>query len=207
MPTRPLPAIAGLLLAAAPVAAAELKIGYVDFQRALNEVEEGKIAKANLKRDFDDKQKQLDKDKTDLDRLQAEFEKQAGVMSDEAKRDKAMEIDRRMREAQGKAMGFQKELSDREREVTRGMFDRMLTLTREIADADGLTYVFDKNSLLVAPPAADITNELVRKYNERFKPGEEKKKSAAPKKGEKKDEGAKKGESAKKSPKKEEAQQ
>ena len=206
MSTRRLSALAGLLLAAAPVAAAELKIGYVDFQRALNEVEEGKIAKANLKRDFDDKQKQLDKDKTDLERLQAEFEKQAGVMSEEAKRDKAIEIDRRMREAQGKAMGFQKELSDREREVTRGMFDRMLTLTREIADADGLTYVFDKSSLLVAPPAADVTNELVRKYNERFKPGEEKekKKAAAPKK---KDEGAKKGESTKKSPKKEEAQQ
>jgi len=192
MRTPPLAAaLAGLLLSAAPAAADELKIGYVDFQRALNEVEEGKVAKASLKRDFDDKQKQLDKDKAELERLQAEFEKQAGVMSDEAKRDRALEIDRRMREAQGKAMGFQKDLSDREREVTRAIFDKMLNLTREIASADGLTYVLDKNSLLVAPPAGDITNELVRKYNERFKPSEEKKK-AAPKKGE-----AKKGEAKK----------
>ncbi|HSB20188.1 MAG TPA: OmpH family outer membrane protein [Anaeromyxobacteraceae bacterium] len=183
-------ALAGLLLSAAPASAAELKIGYVDFQRALNEVEEGQVAKATLKHDFDEKQKQLDKDKTELERLQAEFEKQAGVMSDDAKRDRAMEIDRRMREAQGKAMGFQKELSDREREVTRAIFDKMFSLTREIADADGLTYVFDKNSLLVAPPAGDITNELVRKYNERFKP--DAKKKAAPKKGE-----AKKGEAKK----------
>jgi outer membrane protein len=192
MRTPPLAAaLAGLLLSAAPAAADELKIGYVDFQRALNEVEEGKVAKASLKRDFDDKQKQLDKDKAELERLQAEFEKQAGVMSDEAKRDRALEIDRRMREAQGKAMGFQKDLSDREREVTRAIFDKMLNLTREIAEADGLAYVLDRNSLLVAPPAGDITNELVRKYNERFKPSEEKKK-AAPKKGE-----AKKGEAKK----------
>lgn len=192
MRTPPLAAaLAGLLLSAAPAAADELKIGYVDFQRALNEVEEGKVAKASLKRDFDDKQKQLDRDKAELERLQAEFEKQAGVMSDEAKRDRAMDIDRRMREAQGKAMGFQKDLSDREREVTRAIFDKMLTLTREIADADGLTYVLDRNSLLVAPPAGDITNELVRKYNERFKPSAEKAK-AAPKKGE-----AKKGEAKK----------
>jgi outer membrane protein len=112
-------------------------------------------------------------------------------MSDDAKRDRALEIDRRMREAQGKAMGFQKDLSDREREVTRAIFDKMLNLTREIAEADGLAYVLDRNSLLVAPPAGDITNELVRKYNERFKPSEEKKK-AAPKKGE-----AKKGEAKK----------
>jgi outer membrane protein len=192
MRTPPLAAaLAGLLLSAAPAAADELKIGYVDFQRALNEVEEGKVAKASLKRDFDDKQKQLDRDKAELERLQAEFEKQAGVMSDEAKRDRALEIDRRMREAQGKAMGFQKDLSDREREVTRAIFDKMLNLTREIAEADGLAYVLDRNSLLVAPPAGDITNELVRKYNERFKPSEEKKK-AAPKKGE-----AKKGEAKK----------
>jgi len=192
MRTPPLAAaLAGLLLSAAPAAADELKIGYVDFQRALNEVEEGKVAKASLKRDFDDKQKQLDRDKAELERLQAEFEKQAGVMSDEAKRDRALEIDRRMREAQGKAMGFQKDLSDREREVTRAIFDKILNLTREIAEADGLAYVLDRNSLLVAPPAGDITNELVRKYNERFKPSEEKKK-AAPKKGE-----AKKGEAKK----------
>jgi len=191
MRTPPLAAaLAGLFLSAAPAAAAELKIGYVDFQRALNEVEEGQVAKATLKHDFDEKQKQLDKDKAELERLQAEFEKQAGVMSDDAKRDRALEIDRRMREAQGKAMGFQKDLSDREREVTRAIFDKMFSLTREIADADGLTYVFDKNSLLVAPPAGDITNELVRKYNERFKPGDKKK--AAPKKGE-----AKKGEAKK----------
>lgn len=181
--------LAGMLLAAPPAGAAELKIGYVDFQRALNEVEEGKVAKANLKKDFDDKQKQLDRDKADLEKLQGEFEKQAMVMSDEAKRDKAIEIDRRMRETQGKLLGFQKELSDREREVTRGIFDKMFVLTREIAEADGFTYVFDKAGLLVAPPANDITNELVRKYNERFKPSD---KAAPAKKAEKKD--AKKGE-------------
>jgi outer membrane protein len=191
MRTTALAALAGLSLAALPAAAAD-KIGYVDFQRALNEVEEGKVAKASLKKDFDEKQKQLDKDKTELERLQAEFEKQSMVMSEEGKRDKALEIDRRMRETQGKLMGFQKELSDREREVTRAIFDKMFTLTREIADADGFNYVFDKAGLLVAPPANDITNELVRKYNARFKPGDkpaEKEKKA--RKDEKKDEAKK----------------
>jgi outer membrane protein len=185
-----LAALAGLLLCAAPAAAAELKIGYVDFQRALNEVEEGKAAKASLKKDFDEKQRQLDKDKAELERLQAEFEKQAMVMSDDAKRDKAVEIDRRMRETQGKLMGFQKELSEREREVTRAIFDKMFTLTHEIADADGFTYVFDKAGLLVAPPENDLTNELVRKYNVRYKPSEKEKKPA-PKKDDKKGEGKK----------------
>jgi outer membrane protein len=106
-------------------------------------------------------------------------------MSDEAKRDKAMEIDRRMRETQGKLMSFQKDLSDREREATRGIFDKMLGLTREIADADGFAYVFDRAALLVAPPAMELTNELVRKYNARFKPAAETEKKPAPEKAKK----------------------
>jgi len=168
-PTAVLPALAALLLAAP--AAAEVKIGYVDFQRALNEVEEGKGARASLKRDFDEKQKILDKEKADLERMQADFEKQATVMNDDAKRDRIVEIEKRGREAAMKLQQFQKELSEREREVTRGIFDKMVAITREISDAEGFTLVFEKNDsgLVVAPSSLDLTNELVRKYNGRHK--------------------------------------
>jgi outer membrane protein len=178
------PALAGLLLAAAPATAAELKLGYVDFQRALNEVEQGKTAKATLQKDFAEKQKVLDRDKTELEKMQAEFEKQATVLSEEAKRDKAVEIQRRMNEAQGRLVGFQKELSEREREATRAIFEKMEALVREIADAEGFTVVVEKNNagIIVAPPSLDLTNELIRKYNARFKVGD----AAAEKKPEKK---------------------
>ena len=183
------PALAGLLLAAAP-AAADVKVGYVDFQRALNEVEQGKAAKASLQKDFADKQKVLDKDKTDLEKMQADFEKQAAVLSDEAKRDKAMEIQRRMNEAQGRLVGFQKELSEREREATRVIFEKMDGLVREISEAEGFTFVFEKNNagIIVAPPANDLTNELIRKYNARYKVGAH---EGAEKKADKKKEAAK----------------
>jgi len=57
-----------LALALVPAAArAEQKIGYVDLQRALNEVEEGKTAKALLQKDFAEKQKQLDSKKVEFE--------------------------------------------------------------------------------------------------------------------------------------------
>ena len=50
-----------LLLAARSSALAEdMKLGYVDMQRALNETEDGRKAKASLKKVFDQKQKELD---------------------------------------------------------------------------------------------------------------------------------------------------
>ncbi len=176
---RPLTAALALALSLAPVtAAAEQKIGYVDLQRALNEVEQGKAAKAALKKDFEGKQKQLDGKKTEFDRLQAEFEKQAVVMSDQAKREKAQDLDRRARELQALFVNLQKELSEREQQATRGIFEKMSGLVREIAEADGFTVVLEKGAGLVyAPASLDLTNELIRKFNARFPNGG---KAAAP---------------------------
>jgi outer membrane protein len=173
-----------LALAAVPAAgrAADQKIGYVDLQRALNEVDEGKTAKALLQKDFAEKQRQLDVKKGEFEKLQADFEKQAVVMSEQARKDKAQDLDRRARELQALFVNLQKDLSDREREATRGIFDRMAAISREIAEADGFTYVLEKGAGIVyAPASLDLTNELIRKYNAKYPGGARKAEAAAPK--------------------------
>jgi outer membrane protein len=183
-PSLLLPLAIGLALAIAPPARAEQKIGYVDMQRALNEVDEGKAARAVLKRDFDEKQKVLDAKKAEFDKLQSDFEKQAVVMSEQAKKDRAQDLDRRAREMQALFVNLQKDLSERERDATRGIFDRMAAIVRDIAEADGFSIVLEKGAGIVyAPASLDLTNELVRKYNARYPGGAPKKaEAAAPKK-------------------------
>jgi outer membrane protein len=173
-------AIAALALALAPLAAraAEAKLGYVDLQRALEEIDEGKGAKAQLKKDFDEKQKQLDQRTDEVKKLDADFQKQALVMAPDAKAAKAAEIDRKKAEVQQFFVGLQQDLAGREREVTRGIFDKMIAMVRELAEAEGFTMVLDRNTVLYAPASLDVTNELVRKYNARFGSG----KKDAPKK-------------------------
>ena len=173
-----------LALALAPAAAsAEQKIGYVDLQRALNEVEEGKSAKALLKKDFDEKQRQLDVKKAEFDKAQAEFEKQAVVMSDQARRDRGQDLERRARDLQALFVNLQKDLAERAREATRGIFERMSVIVREIAEAEGFTMVLEKGTGIVyAPESLDLTNDLIRKYNARHPSGG--KKGDAPKKAE-----------------------
>lgn len=167
----PLLAVTGLALPAA--ALAEPKFGYVDLQRALNEVDEGKGAKASLKKEFDQKQKMLDEKQEELKRFKADFDKQSVVMADEAKKEKQGELDRKFIEVQGLYVQLQKELTEKEREMTRGIFDRMGAIIREIAEAESFTMVFEKSDsgLLYAPVSLDLTNELIRKYNAKYKPG------------------------------------
>ena len=167
--------------AAVPTSArAEQKIAFVDLQRALNEVEEGKAAKAALKKEFDQKQKTLDDKKGEFDRARADLEKQAVVMSEEARKEKQGDLERKGIELQGLFVQMQKELSEREREATRGIFERMSAIVREIADQEGVSAVVQAEALVFAAPSLDLTNELVRKYNARHKPGTAS--AAAPKK-------------------------
>ena len=173
-----------LALALVPaLARAEVRIGYVDLQRAIREVEEGKAATAVLKHDFDEKQRQLDAKKTEFDKAKADFEKQSVVMADQARKDRAGDLDRKAMELQQLFMQLQKDLSEREREVMRGIFDKMSGVVREIAEADGFTMVLDRNDsgMIYAPPSLDLTNELIRKYNARHPGGGGASKKAEPK--------------------------
>ncbi len=174
-----IPFLAAALAFAAPARTrAETKIGYVDLQRALNEVEEGKTAKASLKREFDQKQKMLDEKKSEFDKLRTDFEKQSVVMSEDARKEKQGELERKQLELQGLFVQLQKELSDREREATRGIFDKMHAIVRELAEQENVSLVVTSEALVYATPSLDITNELVRKYNARHKPGAGEKRAA-----------------------------
>src|SRR5512137_1362105 len=166
-------ALAAVALALAPLAsrAADAKFGYVDLQRALEEIDEGKAAKAQLKKSFDEMQKQLDQRTDEVKKLDADFQKQALVMAPDAKAAKAAEIERKKVEVQQFFVGLQQELAGKEREVTRGIFDKMVGMVRELAEAEGFTMVFDRNTVLYAPPSLEVTNELVRKYNGRYGAG------------------------------------
>jgi outer membrane protein len=160
------------LLHAAP-AHADVKMGYVDLQRALNEIDEGKAAKARLKAEFEQKQKVLDDKQADFTKLRGEFEKQAGVLADGPRRERQEELDKKFMELQSTFAQLQKELSERERDVTRGIFDKMGAIIRETAEAEGFTMVLEKNDagILHAAASLDLTNELIRKYNARHKAG------------------------------------
>ena len=158
------------LLALAPAAArAQVKLGFVDLPRALNEVEEGKAAKAQLEKEFKEKQKQLDAKQDELKRLKADYDKQAVVMSDQAKRDKQSELERKAGETQQLFVQLQSELSRREQELTGPILEKLANAVREIAEAEGFTAIFERNrsGVVYMVAALDVTNEVIRKYNAR----------------------------------------
>ena len=174
-----LAALSLLTLAAVP-AAAQTRIAVIDRQRVLEEIDEGKAATAILKKDFEEKQKTLDGRKGELDRLQAEFEKQSVVMSEDAKREKGAELNRRGMELAQVYQQMQQELSKREQELFKPISEKVGVIIHEIAEADGIQIVMETRALVYASKSLDLSNELIRKYNLRHGGGAAKNKPSKP---------------------------
>ena len=153
----------------ANTAFAQTKIAYVDLQQALNKVDEGKKAKAKLKRDFDKKQKELDKKQNAVKKLKDELEGQAMMLSEDAKRQKAMSLQKQMYELQQLYLNLQGELTQAEAKATQKIFDKMGTILKQIGQEKGYDLILEKteSSILYAKDSMDITAELVKRYNKK----------------------------------------
>jgi outer membrane protein len=151
--------------------AAELKIAYVDLQRAFAEVDEGKAAKAKLEALRDAKQKEIDKEQEQLKKDVETFQKQSSTMTDGTRQQQGGELERKRNDLQQRFEKGRAELAQSERETLSGILAKMQPIITGIAQHDGFTMIFEKtdSGLLYAPASLDVTNELIRQYNEKNK--------------------------------------
>jgi len=152
--------------AAPTLALADTKMAFVDLQRALEETEDGKKAKAKLKADFDRKQKELDEKQDELKKLKDAFDKKAQLMKPEALQKEQQDLQNRFGDLQATYARLQKDLAQREQEATHGIFTKLQLVVGKIADREHFSMVLEKNAAVVwGQPSLDITNEVIRMYN------------------------------------------
>src|SRR3954468_643535 len=97
------------LVASAP-ALADLKVGYVDLQRALLEVHEGVAAKSKLKADLDKKKSDFETEQNKLRDDKNVLDKQSAMMSEEVRNQKFAELQKRLLDLTQKAEKLQMEM-------------------------------------------------------------------------------------------------
>lgn len=165
----PVALTAALTLSA--VAHADLKLGYVDLQRALQEVAEGKDARARLKTELDKKKSDFEGEQAKLRDDKAVLDKQGSMMSEEVRNQKFTELQKRLFELTQRAEKLQAEMAQSEQRELKKIFEKMDPIIAAIAVREGLTMVFEKtdSGLVYAPASLDLTNELVRTYNDKYK--------------------------------------
>lgn len=152
-------------------ASKEMMIGYVDIQRAIVEVDEGKRAKDQLKATFEKKQKALSEKENELKKLKEAIDKESVVKDDDSTRAKKAEFQTKLMELQQVFMKEQKDLQEAEAKQLTVISEKMRKVITEIGDQGGYTLILESSGtrMLFAKPHLDLTNEVIRKYNSRHK--------------------------------------
>jgi outer membrane protein len=142
------------------------KIAYVDLQRALEETNEGKAAKAKLKSDFDKKQQELDAKQEEIKKMKEDLDKKSSLMKPEALQKAQQDLQTRFVQLQETFQRLQKDLAVKEQEATRGILTKLSQVVQGVAEREHFSMVLERNSAVVyGQPSLDITNEVIRLYN------------------------------------------
>ena len=165
LPLKALFAMSALIGSLSPSLVHAEDLVYVDLQRAVFEVEDGKSAKARLETMKSSRQTALDAKQNELKKLQESFEKQQDFLSADVKQKKEAEFRTKLGELQATYAKLQRELAEAEMKIQQEIFGRMGSVLEKIAQDSNYKMIVRKESLLWAPPHLDITNEVIRRYN------------------------------------------
>ena len=161
--------VAGMILFGwfGSVWAADLKVAYVDIQRAINECNTGKEAKKVITKDIE-KIQHLGADKQkELQTMKESFEKQTLMLTPEARAQKEKEYQSKLREFQRWADDTQNEMNQKRMEMERNISAGLIKVIQKLGTEEGYTFILEKNETIVlyASKTLDITDRVIKAYD------------------------------------------
>lgn len=154
-----------LAMAAAGTARAEVRLAFIDIQRALNECRAGKQAKGTFRAHIDQLQGQLEQEQRSVEDLKRQLEQKGALMQPDQRQNLEDEYGKKLRRFQDDVKNSREELQQKDNEVTGAIVRDLATVVRQLSEKNGYTMVMEKGTLLWAVPSADITDEVIRSYD------------------------------------------
>ncbi|UCE78713.1 MAG: OmpH family outer membrane protein [Nitrospiraceae bacterium] len=156
-----------LFMSVQPLYAADMKIGFVNLIKALNESESGKKAKTDLEFLINAIQKKVDEKGKTIEQLRADLEKQSSVLSEESRKSKEAELERLLRDYQRLVTDSQNDVKKKEGEFTANIIKELRKIIKKIGEEQGYTFILENTDgmVLYSQEALDLTDEVLKRYN------------------------------------------
>jgi outer membrane protein len=156
---------------AAPAGAT--RIGFVDIQRVLARSSAGVAAREQLEKEKAAMQKQVDSHRQELEKLRDEIEKKGQLLSAEARREKQDQLERKVRDARRLVDDLQGTLQKKEEALLAKVLQDVGGLVQKIGKEKGYHIVLERqrSSILYASPDSDLTDDIIRAYDDETKKG------------------------------------
>lgn len=157
-------AVAALsVAAAAPVAAQDLKIGYVNSERVLREAAPAKAAQTKLEAEFGRRERELNDVTARLKAAADKLQKDEPTLSESEKSRRQRELVEQDRDLQRKRREFQEDLNQRRNEELAAVVERANRAIKQIFDSEKYDLILQE--VVFAGPRIDITDKVIRALN------------------------------------------
>jgi len=151
----------------ASVWAADLKVAYVDIQKAVNDSNAGKEAKKVITKELEKFQSIVAQKQKELQTLKESLDKQALMMTPDARASKEKEYQNKLREFQRWGEDTQNEVNQKRMEIERNISAALIKVIQKIGTDEGYTVILEKNEniVLYASKSIDITDRVIKAYD------------------------------------------
>lgn len=145
---------------------AEVKIGYVDMQAAIQKTSTGKKAKKHLESLAKKKEAELNTREKELKNKGEEFKKKASIYEESIRRKKQLELQKEFYELNQLLGQSQAELRKKEEEALKPIVDIIRQEIDKIAKKEDYTLILERseNLVLFAKKELDLTDRVVKAY-------------------------------------------
>ncbi len=145
------------------VASAQLKIGVINVQKALQDTDELKKAQADLAKKYQPRTDEMDKITKDLESIDAQLN--SGKLNAQAQADLQAQGTRKQRDQQRMQDDMQADLDKDRQDILSKMSQKMQDVINKLAEERTLDLIIEASQTLYNKPALDLTADATTAYN------------------------------------------
>jgi len=152
-----------IALTVSPAIADAAKVGVVDLQKALNLSKAGKEAKSRITEKVKEVEGKIEKQQSELKALKEELEKQAVLLSADARATKERDYQQKLKDFQRYTKDRQEELQQLDAQYTNQIVEKLLNMAQEMAKKEGFDILLERGSggVIYNAEAIDLTEKLI----------------------------------------------
>jgi outer membrane protein len=157
--------VAGLI---SSTAAAQTKVGVVNFQKALLDTAELKKASVDLQNEFKPRQDQLEKVQRELNDIQTQLQASQGKLSAAGEAELQARGQRRQTEAQRLTQDLQDDVTAKRNTILQRAGTRMTEIVKKLSEEKGFDVVVDSQNTYYFKAPLEFTAEATAAYDKAY---------------------------------------
>ena len=159
-------AISALMTLISSSVLAEVKVAFVDVQRAILSSEQAKKLQSQIGEEFKDEESEIRQVSSDAAALMQRLQKDSEVMSDSEKMKLSKQIEEKENDFSYLRQKLQNKIQNRQNELFSGTEVRLQKAIEDLVMSDDYDIILPRNAALYVGDLYDITRKVTEKLNE-----------------------------------------